>query len=124
MSTENQKPKYPERQFQKWDNQAVKVYHLKDVPTTNTLIHGRVLINPTEQETIIVQNPPRGQRSVEIHRTNHARLVRRPDNNYTLTFRFDASEKYIKETLLSEIRAITDMATIDYNENKKRKAKQ
>lgn len=78
-----------------------------------TILRGKALLNECEQRLTFIQNKPRGKRSVEIGRSDHSRIVRRPDGLYTLTFRFDAKERYLKELLLSEIRNVVKMAEAD-----------
>ena len=63
-------------------------------------------MNPEKGEFAFVENAPRGKRSIEIGRTAHSRFVRRPDGDYTATFRFHPSEKLIKEQLVAEMRDI------------------
>lgn len=88
-----------------------------------TVLRGKALLNEEESRLMFVQNTPRGARSVEVGRSGHSRIVRRPDGNYTLTFRFNVEEKYLKESLLSEIRAVVKMAEADAKaESGKRKA--
>lgn len=72
----------------------------------NRLLRGRGLMNPEKGEFAFVENAPRGKRSVEVGRTAHCRFVRRPDGEYTATFRFHPSEKLIKEQLVAEVRDV------------------
>ncbi|MBO4751122.1 MAG: hypothetical protein J5526_00020 [Bacteroidales bacterium] len=69
-------------------------------------LRGRVIINETESSVLFVQNPPRGPQSVEVLRTPHSRLVRRPDGKYTLTFRYSADEPRVLAKLVMEMRNI------------------
>lgn len=88
-----------------------------------TVLRGKALLNEEESRLMFVQNAPRGARSVEVGRSGHSRIVRRPDGLYTLTFRFDVGEKFLKESLLSEIREVVKMAEADAKaESGKRKA--
>lgn len=82
------------------------------------LLRGRALLCEEDKRFTFIQNKPRGARSVEVGRSVHARVVRRPDGFYTLTFRFAANEKFLKATLISEIRNIIDMASKDYDNQK------
>lgn len=66
-------------------------------------LHGKALLNEEENRFIFLQNPPRGARSVEVARTAHARMVRTPRGTYTLTFRFDGRERWLRESLIAEI---------------------
>lgn len=76
-------------------------------------MRGKCLLNCEEGELIFQENTPRGPRSVEVGRTYHSRLVRRPDGLYTLTFRFDAGMKYPSATLVSELRDACKAAQAD-----------
>ena len=72
-----------------------------------TVLRGKAILNEEESRLMFVQNPPRGPRSLEVSRTAHSRLVRRvSDGNYTLTFRFTGSEKYLMSSLIAEIREV------------------
>lgn len=77
-----------------------------DADPENKLLRGRALLNPQKKEFAFVQNTPRGPRSVEVGRTLHSRYVCRPDGDYTVTVRFGADEKNIREQLLAETRQI------------------
>lgn len=86
-----------------------------------TVLRGKALLNECEQRFTFIQNKPRGKRSVEIGRSDHSRIVRRPDGLYTLTFRFSANEKFLKELLLSEIREVVKLAKEDSETQKRAK---
>lgn len=66
-------------------------------------LHGRITINKEERHALFVQDKPRGQRSKEVMRTAHSRLVQRPDGNYTLTFRFSMQEDGWNVKLVDEM---------------------
>lgn len=88
---------------------------------------GKALLDEESQDMKFVENPPRGPRSVEVGRTAHSRYIRRPDGMYTITLRVDASNKYLRETLTSEIADITKDIQLDFKnqkreENAKKKA--
>ena len=88
---------------------------------------GKALLDEESQDMKFVENPPRGPRSVEVGRTAHSRYIRRPDGMYTITLRVDASNKYLRETLTSEIADITKDIQFDFKnqkreENAKKKA--
>ena len=70
------------------------------------VLHGRVVIDESDWKMLFVQNKPRGARSVEVGRTAHSRYVRRPDGRYTVTFRFNAREALLQQTLLREMRVL------------------
>ena len=77
------------------------------------VMRGKALLDDEALDFKFVENPPRGPRSVEIGRTVHSRFVRRPDGLYTVTFRCDASTKYLRETLTAEVAEIVKMITAD-----------
>lgn len=77
------------------------------------VLRGKALLNENESRLSFVQNPPRGPRSVEISRTAHSRMVRRPDGLYTVTFRFDADEKMVLPALIAEVRSIVKRSQAD-----------
>ena len=70
------------------------------------LLRGKMMIDLNGNNLLFVQNKPRGPRSAEVMRTPHSRMVRRPNGQYTLTFRFTAEEFCIAEQLLLEMRTI------------------
>lgn len=69
-------------------------------------LHGKALLNEEERRFIFLQNPPRGPRSSEVARTAHARMVRTARGTYTLTFRFDGSERWLRQALIAELNEI------------------
>lgn len=69
-------------------------------------LHGRITINKEEHHALFVQDKPRGQRSIEVMRTAHSRLVQRPDGNYTLTFRFSMLEENWNVKLVDEMKEL------------------
>lgn len=91
--------------YKSMPNMSVDMYTV-DADPENKLLRGRALLNPHKKEFAFVQNTPRGPRSVEVGRTLHSRYVCRPDGDYTVTFRFGADEKNIREQLLAETRQI------------------
>lgn len=80
---------------------------------------GKALLDEECMDLKFVENPPRGPRSVEVGRTAHSRYIRRPDGLYTITLRIDASGKYLRETLTSEIAEIAKNIEMDYKLAKK-----
>ncbi len=78
-----------------------------------TMLHGKALVNKESRHMTFIQNSPRGPRSSEVCRTDHGRVVRRPDGKYTLTIRFDGEEKYLGETLMAELRNVVRMVKAD-----------
>lgn len=81
-------------------------------------MRGKMLLNAEESELVFQENTPRGARSVEVGRTMHSRIVRRPDGLYTLTFRFDAGMRYAAATLVSELRDACKAAEFDMKKQK------
>ena len=77
------------------------------------VMRGKALLDDEASDFKFVENEPRGPRSVEVGRTLHSRFVRRPDGMYTITFRCDASTKYLRETLTAEVAEIVKMITAD-----------
>lgn len=67
------------------------------------VMRGKALLNENETEFTFVEERPRGPRSKEVHRTMHGRCVRRPDGMYTITFRVDGSERWLREFLVTEV---------------------
>lgn len=69
------------------------------------ILRGRIFCDSANQKSSFVENVPSGPRSKEVGRTLHARMVKSSKTDeYKITFRFKANEKYLKETLLSEVR--------------------
>lgn len=91
--------------YKNMPDMSVDMYTV-DADPENKLLRGRALLNPQKKEFAFVQNTPRGPRSVEVGRTLHSRYVCRPDGGYTVTVRFAAEEKNIREQLLAETRQI------------------
>lgn len=106
--------------YHRWSDMTVKAF-LND--TQKRVRSGRIIINTVENETMFNENEPRGPRSVEVTREKHCRCVRRPDGNYTLTFRFDPSEKFVTEALVAEIRSVVIMTKKDKDEQLLQKKK-
>lgn len=92
-------------QKHKFEHMEVSVF-AQQVQVINQVLRGRVLIDPGDQRCLVVENPPRGQRSREIGRTMHARIVERPDGDFTITFRIKRKEKYKRESMIAECRAL------------------
>lgn len=91
----------------------VDVYSV-DEEVANRLLRGRALLDVDSKKFMFAQNEPRGPRSMEVGRTMHSRLVRRPDSRYTLTFScMDGGEKQLKEQLIAEVRDIMKMIGAD-----------
>lgn len=111
--------------YHKWSDMTVKAF-LNE--TQKRVRSGRIIINAIESETTFSENEPRGPRSVEVSRDKHCRCVRRPDGDYTLTFRFNPTEKFVTESLVAEIRSVVNVTKKDKEEQlllqKKRKEEQ
>ena len=105
-------------------NKATSYRRIKDIcidlytldnDVDKQLMRGRFFLNCEKGEALFKQNLPRGLRSVEIGRTRHSRYVRRPDGDYTVTFRCRAGEKDLVKTLSAEIREIAKRIEADYS---------
>lgn len=95
-----------------------------DEVVENRLLRGRALLDVDNKKFFFAQNEPRAARSVEIGRTMHSRLVRRPDSRYTLSFSaMDAGEKNLREALLSEVRTVMDIILADVAKQKRKEVK-
>lgn len=77
------------------------------------VMSGKALLDDEANDFKFVENAPRGARSVEVGRTPHSRFVRRPDGLYTVTFRCDASSRYLREELTAEVADIVKAITED-----------
>lgn len=71
---------------------------------TFTTRRGKALVNVTDNELTFIQDKPRGERSLEVGRSLHGRMRKKPNGKYGLNFTFDMGEKFIKENLLVELR--------------------
>lgn len=98
--------------YKRYTDYAIDMY-LREPQGENRLLRGRALLTPQKGEMLFVQAEARGARSVEVGRTLHSRFVRRPDGAYTVTLRFSAEEKQIREQLLAEVRQITTTIEAD-----------
>lgn len=97
----------------------VDVYTV-DEQVANRLLRGRALLNLDSKKFVFAQNEPRGARSIEVGRTMHSRLVRRPDTRYTLTFScMDGGEKQLREQLIAEVRDVMKMINADLERQKR-----
>ena len=95
--------------------------HKRQEDVDKQIIGGKMLLWKASKEVTFVQNAPRGARSVEIHRTAHARLVRLIDGRYSVRLRFAASERQVGYQLLAEIREINKIAREDEAKQKQKK---
>ena len=97
----------------------VDVYSI-DEQVANRLLRGRALLDVESKKFVFAQNEPRGPRSMEVGRTMHSRLVRRPDSRYTLTFScMDGGEKQLREQLIAEVRDVMRMINADLERQKR-----
>ena len=97
----------------------VDVYSI-DEQVANRLLRGRALLDVESKKFVFAQNEPRGPRSMEVGRTMHSRLVRRPDSRYTLTFScMDGGEKQLREQLIAEVRDVMKMINADLERQKR-----
>lgn len=108
--------------YQKFSDYTLKVLS-REANATRRAFGAKVVILPEDSETWITENKPRGPSSKEVGRSIHGRMVRRLDGRYTLTFRFDADEKVLREQLLAEMRNMATVAIEDRNEIKKSQKK-
>lgn len=110
--------------YKRYTDYSVDMY-TRDGQQTHRLLRGRALLSPEKGEMAFVENEPRGPRSREIMRTNHARTVRRPDGRYTISFAMlDGDEKNLREQLLAEIRKIVSFIGEDRKAEKAKQAKE
>ena len=103
--------------YQKFSDYTLKVLS-REANATRRAFGAKVVILPEDSETWITENKPKGPSSKEVGRSIHSRIVRRLDGRYTLTFRFDADEKQLREQLLAEMR---NMATVAIEDRQSRK---
>lgn len=101
------------RNYKRWSDVNLELMHREGVDPNMHVLSGRGLLNQHEQRFMFIQNEPRGPRSVEVGRTKHCRIVRRPDGKYTATLRFGAGESQILAALLAEVRRVTKYAIDD-----------
>lgn len=92
-----------------------------DTQIERRTLSGRAFLNSVKGELVFTQNAPRGPRSVEVGRTLHARFVRRPDGDYTVTFHLNAREKRLREVLMAEVKCL--LATIQADAEKRENEK-
>ena len=101
----------------------VKMY-LRDSEYEKRLLRGRVLLDSDEKSLLFAQNEPRTKFSREVMRTEHGRLVCRPDGLYTFTFsKVNVDERNLRELLLAELRTAATAMKSD-SEKRKRKEKE
>lgn len=98
--------------YQKFNDYTVKVV-ARQKTAVRRAFGAKATIIPEEGELWLVENKPRGPKSKEVGRTIHSRMVRRIDGNYTLTLRFSADERQIREQLLAETRRMATLADED-----------
>ena len=77
------------------------------------VLRGKVIINEDDFRVLFIQNKPRGPRSAEVMRTKHARLVKRPDGAFTLTFRFTREEYGVGQQMIDELRKVVDFLSLN-----------
>ena len=97
--------------------------HKRQEELDRQIVGGKLLLWKASKEVTFVQNAPRGARSVEIHRTAHARLVRLKDGRYSVRLRFAANERQVGYQLIAEMREINKVALED-EESQQRKKKE
>lgn len=101
-----------DRHYVKQDKAALRLFTLKE-DASGEVLRGKALYNGHEKEMTFVENMPRGPRSVEVGRTVHSRMVRRPDGKYTVTFRVEAGTKYLRQQLVAEVGDLVRMIEED-----------
>lgn len=111
------KQKQPRLDYERYSDLTARVITVLGKANLR-MMRGKALLDAQKQEIIFQENTPRCKRSVEIFRTLHSRLVRRPDGDYTLTFHFCAKMKYPMATLVSEMRNAVESALKDVNKEK------
>ena len=77
------------------------------------VLNGKLFVNTQKRQASFTQNRPRGPRSTEVIRTPHARLVRRPDGDFTLTFHFSKEEYAVAPQLLEEMQKVIDFLSLN-----------
>ena len=77
------------------------------------VLNGKLFVNTQKRQASFTQNRPRGPRSIEMMRTPHARLVRRPDGDFTLTFHFSKEEYAVGPQLLEEMQKVIDFLSLN-----------
>lgn len=112
-----------EEKFNKHKAESVQLtMYTRDVAFTKRLLGGRAIFDEDDNTFLFAQNLPRTHWSKEIMRTDHARVVRRVDGLYTVSFsKMDASESLLGMKLLAEVREIT--RTIEADKKKQEQAK-
>lgn len=97
---------------EKLQDYSVELYKRQE-SLDRQIVGGKLLLWQDSKEVTFVQNAPRGARSVEIHRTAHARLVRLVDGRYSVRVRFSALERQVGFQLIAEMREINKAASED-----------
>ena len=77
------------------------------------VLNGKLFVNTQRHQVAFNQNCPRGPRSVEMMRTPHSRLVRRPDGDFTLTFHFSKEEYAVGPQMLEELQKVIDFLSLN-----------
>lgn len=77
------------------------------------VLNGKLFVNKKKHQAAFNQNRPRGPRSTEVMRTPHARLVRRPDGDFTITFHFSKEEYAVGPQLLEELQKVVDFLSLN-----------
>ncbi len=91
-----------------------------EVFATREQINGRVMCGKAlytgEQDRFaFVENPPRVKRSKLVLASSHASLRKRANGDFSINVVFTAGEKYIKESLINEVRGLVKAAQ-DYKD--------
>ncbi len=98
--------------------------HKRQEEVDRQIVGGKLLLWKASKEVTFVQNAPRGARSVEVHRTAHARLVRLVNGHYSVRLRFAATERQVGYQLIAEIRELNKMAQEDQQKQEQKMKKE
>ena len=94
---------------------SLEVYHrTESIP--NRVLNGKALYSLDNNRFSFVENPPRAARSKLILASGHASLRRRHNGKFSINIVFERQEKYLKETILNEIRGLVQAAN-DYHDD-------
>lgn len=114
-----------EEKFNKHKAESVQLtMYTRDEAFTKRLLGGRAIFDEDDNTFLFAQNLPRTHWSKEIMRTDHARVVRRVDGLYTVSFsKMDAGESLLGMKLLAEVREITRTIEADKKKQEQEKKK-
>ena len=87
----------------------VSVYSRTPV-ASGKIMSGRALFSQEEERFAFVENPKRTNRSKLVLASGHASLRARQDGTYSINVVFTPKERYVKESLISEVRDLSNAA--------------